>query len=190
MRGTPCDEDVVLRRSVHIVSGARGVSERRAAQMLAFSRLDPEVVESLRWRTSESSATLPYLIALLVALGLAAGAWGIWRVKRALARRRRLAAHGMRRPGARAPGQTPGPPAQGDASPSTVALDPTARARAVLRLIRGEDPATVAIELGITTATLRGWLERFLTAGREALADHARASPLSPHASRKGAQGG
>jgi transposase-like protein len=41
---------------------------------------------------------------------------------------------------------------------------------AVLRLLRGEDLETLSRELGITAATLSGWLEAFLVAGEASLA--------------------
>ena len=44
---------------------------------------------------------------------------------------------------------------------------------AVLRLLRGEDLATVSRELGVTAATLTGWRDAFLAAGEAALTTRA-----------------
>ena len=41
---------------------------------------------------------------------------------------------------------------------------------AVLRLLRGEDLETVSHSLGVTAATLSGWREAFLAAGKASLA--------------------
>jgi transposase len=43
----------------------------------------------------------------------------------------------------------------------------------VLRLLRGEDLETVSRELGVTAATLTGWLGAFLAAGEAALTTRA-----------------
>jgi transposase len=44
---------------------------------------------------------------------------------------------------------------------------------AVLRLLRGEDLETVSRALGVTAATLTGWLDAFLAAGEAALTTRA-----------------
>ena len=44
---------------------------------------------------------------------------------------------------------------------------------AVLRLLRGEDLETVSRELGVTAATLTGWHDAFLAAGKAALTTRA-----------------
>src|SRR6202045_5134739 len=44
---------------------------------------------------------------------------------------------------------------------------------AVLRRLRGEDLETVSRELGVTAATLTGWLDAFLAAGEAALTTRA-----------------
>ena len=43
---------------------------------------------------------------------------------------------------------------------------------AVARLLRGEDLETVSRALGVTAATLTGWLDAFLAAGEAALTIH------------------
>ena len=55
---------------------------------------------------------------------------------------------------------------------------------AVLRLLRGEDLETVSRALGVTAATLTGWLDAFLAAGGQAVLHRPRADgePL-PHPS-------
>ena len=45
---------------------------------------------------------------------------------------------------------------------------------AVLRLLRGEDLETVSRALGVTAATLTGWRDAFLAAGRGGPGDPAR----------------
>ena len=47
------------------------------------------------------------------------------------------------------------------------------KAAAVLRLLRGEDLELVSRSLGVTAATLSGWMDAFLAAGEAALTSRA-----------------
>src|SRR5437016_10058447 len=62
---------------------------------------------------------------------------------------------------------------------------------AVLRLLRGEDLETVSRALGVTAATLTGWLDAFLAAGEAAPDDPCRHGRRTGEQSTEGeARGG
>jgi transposase-like protein len=68
------------------------------------------------------------------------------------------------------PGEAERPQESGAASPGRGGrMSRQRKTAAVLRLLRGEDLETVSRSLGVTAATLSGWLDAFLTAGEAVL---------------------
>jgi hypothetical protein len=72
-------------------------------------------------------------------------------------------------PGAPQGGRRPTGGAPGEAAPERGRYSSRRKTEAVLRLLRGEDLDALSRELGVTAATLSGWREDFLAAGRSGL---------------------
>ncbi|MEM7167145.1 MAG: helix-turn-helix domain-containing protein [Planctomycetota bacterium] len=139
--------------------------------------VDNTLVKNLRWRTSDASATQRYFWLLLAAAALCFAIWLSYTLYVRVATR-------MRRKGRRRQSRFPQRPVTPTApyTPSAPAwkvsgIDTSTKARAVIRLIQGEDVDEVANELGVTTALLRDWVERFLRAGRLSLDPESSWSP-------------
>lgn len=154
--------------------------------------IDDNVVSNLRWRTSDSAATQRYFWILLAAGAICVAIWLTYtlgqRVSKRIRRSRRQPRHPRRpvtvTPMGLAAVREAGPPQRVVKTPNeqsgwkpVAGVEASAKARAVIRLIQGEDVDEVATEVGVTTALLRDWVERFVRAGRQALEPESSWSP-------------